>query len=152
VEVIKRYWSAFANALGGFLDEAAFRVVLAFDVIAGKMPRQVKRRWWNRAVETPVLINVCDWTNERLIFSVVVWPSLESNARDAGYAHHQRIDEVKKAISKGAADMRWSTRFETDYGLKWDNDRQVWATSDGHAFDGLRLHDYSRGGGVGDAA
>ena len=26
-----------------------------FDVITGRMPRQVERRWWNRAVETPVL-------------------------------------------------------------------------------------------------
>jgi hypothetical protein len=152
VEVIKHYWSAFANAIGGFLDEAAFRLALAFDVIVGRMPRQVERRWWNRAVETPALIDVFDWTEDRLIFSVLVWPTLESSPHDAGYAHQRRIDEVKEAIVRGAAEKAWSTRFETDYGLRWDNDRQVWTGSDGHAFDGLRLHDFSRGGGVGDAA
>ena len=38
--------------------------------------------------------------------------------------------------------------FETDQGLRWDHERQVWTTRDGFAYDGLRLHDYARGGGV----
>jgi hypothetical protein len=71
-------WQTFAWALGDFFEEAAFRLVLAFDVIVGRTPRQVERRWWNRAVETPILIDVLDWTDDRLIFSVLVWPSLES--------------------------------------------------------------------------
>jgi hypothetical protein len=141
VEVIGRYWHAFAGAVGDFLDEAAFRVVLAFDVLAGRMPQEVERRWWNRAVETPALVDVHDWTNDRLIFSVLVWPSLESGAYDADYAHHQRIDEVKKAIAKGASEMAWSTRFETDYGLKWDADRRVWTTRGGFAYETPAEHD-----------
>jgi L-alanine-DL-glutamate epimerase-like enolase superfamily enzyme len=44
----------------GESDEAAFRLALAFDVLIGRMPRQVERRWWNRAAESPVLIDVYD--------------------------------------------------------------------------------------------
>ena len=36
--------------------------------------------------------------------------------------------------------MVWSTRYETDPGLRWDPERQVW-TSDGFAFDGKETHD-----------
>jgi hypothetical protein len=135
VEVIKSWWYAFADALGSFLEEAAFRVVLAFDVLVGRMPRQVERRWWNRAIETPALIDVYDWTDDRLIFSVLVWPSLESSPHDADYVYHRRIDEVKKAIAKGAAEMAWFTRFETDYGLRWDPERKVWTTRGGFAYE-----------------
>jgi hypothetical protein len=72
-----RWWhgfaESFAESVGGFIEEAAFRLVLAFGVLTGRMPRQVERRWWNRAVETPVLVDVFDWTDDRLIFSVLVW-------------------------------------------------------------------------------
>jgi len=145
-------WRAFACALGDFFDEVAFRVVLAFDVIAGRMPRQVERRWWNRATETPVLVDVYDWTDDRLIFSVLAWPSLESSPGKATHDHRERVRTVMGAIAKGAAERAWSTRFETDYDLRWDAERQVWAATDGYTFDGARLHDYSRGGGVCDAA
>ena len=141
MEVIKRYWHAFADALGSFLDEAAFRLVLAFDVIMGRMPREVERRWWNRSTETPVLIDVYDWTNERRIFSVLVWPSLESSPQDADYVYHQRVDVVKQVIAKGVAEMAWSLRYETDYGLSWDPERKAWTTRGGFAFDDLRAHD-----------
>ncbi len=129
-------WRAFACAVGDFLEEAAFRLVLAFDVLAGRMPRHVERRWWNRATETPVLVDVYDWTDERLAFSVLVWPSLESSAQEATYDHRERVRTVLGVVSKGAADMIWSTRFETDYGLKWDHARRVWTASDGFAYDG----------------
>jgi hypothetical protein len=46
-----------------------------------------------------------------------------------------------ETISKGAAEMAWSMRFETDYALKWDHERQVWRASDGFAYDGKRIHD-----------
>jgi len=48
--------------------------------------------------------------------------------------------------------LAWSTRFETDYGLRWDHERGVWADSEGHAYDGERLYGYSRSGGRPDAA
>jgi hypothetical protein len=98
--------------------------------------REVEKRYWNRAVETPVLIDVFDWTDDRLIFSVLVWPSLESSVEDATSDHHERVQVVKEVIAKGAAEMAWSTRYETDHGLKWDHERQVWTTQDGFAYDG----------------
>ncbi len=144
-------WLSFADAVGSFLDELAFRVELAFDVLVGRVPRQVERRWWNRATETPVLVDVYDWTNDRLIFSVLIWPSLESEEHDADYVYHQRVDEVLEAIARGATDKAWCTYFETDYGLRWDAKRQVWTATDGYRYDGERLYAYSRGGGVGAA-
>jgi hypothetical protein len=116
------------------------RLVLAFDVIARRMPRQVERRRWNRSTETPVLVDVFDWTDERRIFSVLVWPSLESGPRDA-HAHHQRVEEIKKAIAKGVPEMAWSTHFETVYGLRWNPERQVWTGTDGYAFDDKHARD-----------
>ncbi len=138
MEVVRR---AFADALGSILDEAAFRASLAFDVLAGRVPREVERRWWNRAVETPVLIEAYDWTDERRLFSILVWPSLESSPHDADYARHERVDAVKKAIARGAAEMAWSMRLETDYGLRWDDDRQVWTTRGGFAYEMSAEHD-----------
>jgi hypothetical protein len=142
--VIKRYWHAFALAVGDFFEEVAFRVVLAFDVIVGRMPRQVERRWWNRSTETPVLIDVFDWTDDRRIASVLVWPPLESSAETALRDHRARatqVKEVKEVIARGATEMAYSTRFETDYGLRWNYDREVWTGSDGFTYDGKGMHD-----------
>jgi hypothetical protein len=60
----------------------------------------------------------------------------------------ERGELVRHVIAKGASEMMWSTRFEVDYGLRWDHERQVWAASDGFAYDGERLYDYSRRGEV----
>ena len=134
MEVVTRWWLRFAGAVGGFMEEAAFRVVLAFDVLTGRMPRQVERRWWNMAAETPALVAVYDWATDRLSFSVLIWPSVESSPEDADYVFRQRVGEVKEDIAKGAADKAWSTRLETDYGLKWDAKRQAWTAADGYAY------------------
>jgi hypothetical protein len=143
-----RAWHAFADAAGRFLDEVGFRVVLAFNVLAGRVPLRAERRWWNRAAETPVLIDVFDWTDDRLIFSVLVWPALESPPHDASRDHRERVEVVIQAISRGAADRAWSMRYEVDGGLTWNPDREVWTATDGYAYDGERLRAYSRGGGV----
>ncbi len=135
VSAPKRWWRAFADALGSFLDEAAFRVVLACRVIAGRLPLEVERRHWNRSVEAPILVHVCDWTDDRRIFSAVIWPPLESSLEDALRGHRVRVDQVKAVIARGAAEMAYSTRFSTDYGLKFDHERQVWTASDGFAYD-----------------
>ncbi len=134
MEVVRRWFYRCADAFGDFMDEAAFRAMLAFDVLCGKLPRQVERRWWNRAIETPVLIDTFDWTDDRLLFSVIVWPPLESPGHDAIHDHEERVREVLEAIARGAADKRWSTRFETDYGLRWDHKRQVWTAEDGFSY------------------
>jgi hypothetical protein len=76
----KHAWIAFAGAVGAFLDEAAFRVVLAFRVLFGLAPIEVERRPWDRAIETPALLDVYDWTDGRLIFSVLIWPPVESDS------------------------------------------------------------------------
>ena len=137
--LIRDLWRAFALAVGDFFEAAAFRLVLAYDVLTGRMPRQVERRWWNRAVETPVLVDVYDWTDDRLIFSVLVWPSMESPADEAAHDHRQRVRTILEAISKGAADKAWSMRYEVDYGLRWNHERQAWRAQDGFAYDGSEL-------------
>lgn len=145
---VARWWRAFADALGGFFDEAAFRIVLAYDVIVGRLPHEVERRHWHRSLEAPVLVDVLDWTDERRIFSVLVWPPLESAVRTASHNHRERVEQVKAVIARGAADMAYSTRFETDYGLQWDRKREVWTSSagDGFAYDGSDTRDALEGG------
>jgi hypothetical protein len=144
VEVARRYWHAIANALADFIEEVIERLSLAWAVLRGSSPKPLEKRWWNRATETPVLVDVYDWTDDRLIFSVLVWPSLESNAEEADYVFHQRVAEVKEVIARGAADKAWTTRVETDYGLRWDRNRECWVGSDGHAYDGSRFAADSR--------
>ena len=133
-QALVRCWHWFANAVGDFLDEAAFRVVLTWAVLRGKAPKPIEKRWWNRATETPILIDVYDWTNERHIFSVLVWPALEVPPENASRAHRERAELVKEVIARGAAEKMWSTRFEVDYGLMWDADRQVWTAEDEFAY------------------
>ena len=116
--------------------EVAFRTTLAWAVLRGRSPRPIEKRWWNRATEAPVLIDVWDWTNERHIFSVLVWPSLEVPPEKAARAQQERAKQVMRVIHAGAAEMAWSTRYVVDYGLRWDAERQVWEASDGFAFDG----------------
>jgi len=136
VEVIVRWWRRLADAVGGFIEEAAERVSLAWAVLRGKSPKPLQRRWWNRATETPVLLDVHDWTNERLIFSVLAWPALEVAPDRAAYAQQERVKQVIRVLHEGAAEMAWSTRYEVDYGLRCDHERQVWAGEDGFVYDG----------------
>jgi hypothetical protein len=128
-------WLAFAGAVGDFFEEAAFRAALAFKVLTGRVPIETEKKSWIRSREAPVLVDVFDWTTDRLIFSVLVWPSLETDAHDADYVYRQRVAEVKEALARGAADKAWCTRFETQYGLKWDHKRQVWTAADGFAYE-----------------
>ena len=154
MEVARTFWRSrvvpfFAAALAAvvaFRDETAFRSSLAWAVLTGRVPVERKRRWWNRAAESPVLIDVFDWTEDRLIFSVLVWPPLEAYPHRVGRDHEARVRDVKEVIERGCAEMLYSTRFDTDYGLQWDPKREVWAASDGYAFDGKRLTAYSRKG------
>ena len=131
---LTRWWYAFADVVGGFIEEAAFRTSLAWAVLRGKSPKPLEKRWWNRSLEPPILIDVYDWTNERHIFSVLVWPSLEVPPERAAHAQQERAELVKQVIARGATEMAWSTRFEVDYGLRWDPDRQVWVGTDGFAY------------------
>jgi hypothetical protein len=138
VAAIGNLWRAFACALANFLDEAAFRLVLASCVIAGRMPRQEERRWWNRAVEAPVLIDVLDCGLTTGASSACSCGRRWSLRQMRPPATTESARAVMRTISRGAADMSWSTRFETDYGLKWDHERQVRTARDGFAYDGQR--------------
>src|SRR5918998_516421 len=110
MEVVNRWWLAFADRIGAFLEEAAFRTVLAFDVLVGRVPQRAeRRRWWNRAAKAPVLIDTYSWIDERLIFATIVWPPLESELRTAERDHRQRVEEVLEAIANAAAEKMWST-------------------------------------------
>jgi len=136
VEVAARLWYWFANWLGDLLEEAAFRVVLAFKVLSGRVPLRTEKRSWSKVIEAPVLVDLYDWTNDRRIASVLVWPVLEIEPPEAYEAHEERVEEVIAAISRGAADKAWCSRWEVDHGLRWDHKRQVWIAEDGFAFDG----------------
>ncbi len=141
---VKRIWAAFISKVRGFWDEATFRIALAFNVLAGRTPIETFKRPWIRSVETPVLVDVFDWTTDRLLFSVLVWPPMEVSDRDVRYVHQERLEEITEAIAKGAAEKMWSTYWEVDYGLQWDHQREVWVDGDGAAYDGSRLGAGSR--------
>jgi hypothetical protein len=121
---------------GSGSGKAGFRILLAWHVLRGNAPGQVEERFWNRNAERPVLIDIHDWVDERRIFSVLIWPSLESDADDGAYHHIERVDQVKQVIAQGCAEMAWQTRFETDYDLEWDRERECWVSSDGFVYDG----------------
>ena len=127
--------------VGDLFDELLFRTVLAFKVLIGHVPVRTERRTWNRVVEAPVLVDCYDWTNERRIFSVLVWPPLEVELPEAYDAHEERVEEVIQVISRGAAEKRWSTHWHVDDGLMWDSERQVWVASDGFAYSVMEAGD-----------
>jgi hypothetical protein len=130
--------------LASFFDEAEFRLLLSWDVMRGNVPLRTEKRWHNRSLETPVLIDVYDWTDDRRIFSVLVWPSLESQPDVAELAHFERVVQVKQVLAKGATEQALTTLFETDWDLKWDHERRCWITQDGFAYDGARSTDRTR--------
>ncbi len=135
---------AIVSRVRGFLEESTFRTTLAFNVLAGRTPIETLKRPWIRSLETPILVDVFDWTTDRLLFSVLVWPPIEVGDRDARYVHRERVEEVTEAIAKGAAEKMWSTYWEVDYGLTWDHERECWIDGDGYAYDGSRLGAGSR--------
>ena len=110
-------------------------------MLFGKLPREAKRRRWNRSAEVPVAVHVCDFTDGRRVFTALIWPPLESPAGEALAAHEERLKQVKEVITKGAGRMALSTFLETDYGLRWDHEREVWTATGGPAFDGKGTHD-----------
>ena len=144
MEVIARAWYAFANAVGSFIEEAIFRTSLAWAVLRGKSPKPAERRPWDRAREAPILIEVYAWTDDRHIFSVLVWPSLEVPSERATHTQRARARQVIRVINGGAAEMAWSTRYEVTYGLEWDHTRQVWTPEVDLAYDGSRVATGSR--------
>jgi hypothetical protein len=101
-----RGWHWFADVGGAFIEEAAFRTSLVWAVLRGRSPKPVETRWWNRATETPLLLDVWDWPTERHVFSVLVWPSLEVPPEKAPYAQQERAKQVMRVIPTPAP-LRW---------------------------------------------
>jgi len=62
---------------------------------------------------------------ERLLFSVLVWPSLESEEGKARVDHYERVELVKRTILRGASEMAWSMELEVDHALVFDPERGV---------------------------
>ena len=139
-----RWWNAVADHVGRFLDELAFRVLLAARVILGKVPLETEKRYWSRSQEVPVVVNLTSWVDDRPICSTIIWPPLESSKETAASDHWERIQQTKMVLARGAAEMAWSMKLETDFGLRWDQDRCVWTASDGAAFDGILERDATR--------
>ena len=59
---------------------------------------------------------------------------MEAEPTEAFALHDDRVEEVIAAISKGAADRAWCTRWAVDDSLRWDSERQVWVAEDGFAY------------------
>ncbi len=70
----------------------------------------------------------------------------QATGEGAEREHRERVHQVLEVLHAGAAGMAWSTRYDVEDGLTWDAGRGVWVASVGFAFDGERLHDYSRNG------
>jgi hypothetical protein len=127
-------WLALVESISAFFDEASFRISLAWSVLRGRMPEPVAHRFWNRAVEVPVLVHVKDWTTDRTAITCVVWPAMQiPDSVDPLHLQYERVEELMRVIAKGATGT-WHIRFEADYGLRWVPERQAWLSSNGHFY------------------
>jgi len=143
VEVATRWWLWVADAVGSFIEEAIARTSLAWAVLRGRSPKPLEKRWWNRGLEVPTLVDFYSWVGDRLIFSVLVWPPLESDQTTAKHDHRERVGEVIEAVARGATEKMWSTRWEVSE-LVWDHRRECWVGGGGHAYDGSKFRADSR--------
>lgn len=123
-------------AIGDVADEATRRILMAWDVLLGRMPRAIEQRSWNRAIERPILLDCKDWTTGRRIFSILVWPNLNVAEEDADEAQRELLAKIKTTVARGAAAEAWSLQFEVDHGLVWDASREAWTDSTGYFYDG----------------
>lgn len=139
LESLRRRRLALKQAIKEFTDELVFRARLCWRVASGRLPIEAERRPWDVRADRPVLIDVYDWTNNELVFSVLVWPPLDKDLRNqiaARRALDLRVAHVKDTVLRGAASRKWSMFIETDYGLEWNTARRAWVDSDGHAYEG----------------
>jgi hypothetical protein len=128
-------FSAAVEAVGSFFDEAQARVALAFYVLMGWSPRPTENgRLWNKATETPILIHVKEWTDSRLLYTIVCWPATEHAEEDALQAHQHRVTGIMDAVAKGATEKMWSVQFEKDYSLRWAPQIGAWVARDGYLY------------------
>jgi hypothetical protein len=62
---------------------------------------------------------------------------LEVERPEAYAAHEERVEEVIQAISRGAAEKRWTIHWHVDDGLRWNDEREAWVAGDGFAYTEL---------------
>jgi hypothetical protein len=62
----------------------------------------------------------------------------------------ERVELLREVLHRGAAEMALTTRYETDCGLRWDADREVWVATDDFAYAmSPPGHRYEERGGLG---
>jgi hypothetical protein len=111
---LRRWWEAFAHAFADLLDESAHRIGLALWVLLGRTPMEAERRFWNRGAECPILVDVKDWTDERLIFTCVVWPVLQAEGPNVFRSLDERVEEDKRERIQAVID-RQAPRVQESY-------------------------------------
>jgi hypothetical protein len=105
---------AFAETLGRFLDEAAFRILLCWRVLTGQLPQKIEHRSWKPERESPVIINVYDWASLHVDFQHLglaacrrrsgdpresgVLQATAGRRRDGGHYPRSWSDEVEFAL------------------------------------------------------
>jgi hypothetical protein len=104
-ESLVHAWRVCVDLLFRSLNEAAFRVEVAFKVLTSRMPLETELKPWLYSVYAPVLIDVHDWSTDRLLFSVLVWPPLDPDSKDDVAAHEERVVQVKEVILRGVAEI-----------------------------------------------
>ena len=101
---VKAFTWKVANRLGDFLDEAAFRCAIAWRVLIGKLPLEEERREWDRGREVPILMEVTDWQDNRILFSILVWPTGGNSLLEAHQDHAKRAEQVRHSFAKVCSD------------------------------------------------
>jgi len=101
-------------------EEAAPTAPHSHHIVAGGLPRFNFNAHPTRAEESMIDTTPMQQTYE----------SVQQEAKGPG------VEEVIAAISRGAAEKAWCTRWEVDDSLRWNHERQVWVAEDGFAFDG----------------
>jgi hypothetical protein len=138
-EALKRLWTGAVDWLGALLEEVAFRLEVAFKVLVGRVPLERAQHKWLRHQRTPVEVTVYDWSTNRLLFSVIIWPPLEREGYEYLEDFEERIQDIKQVIATGVGERGWSTLLRTNYGLEWDHRREVWTDGQGHHIDGSKF-------------
>ena len=75
---------------------------------------EAERRFWNRGAECLILVDVKDWTDERLIFTCVVWPVLQAEDPNVFRSLDERVEEDKRERIQAVID-RQAPRVQESY-------------------------------------
>ncbi len=133
MDALRRFVWRIADCVGDFLDEAQFRAALAWRVLTGRVP--VEERHRHLYSGSPILLECSDWTDGRLLFSVLVWPAEGDSQLQAHLNHKARAKQILNGFNQACSDRAWSVQWLADYGLEWDPQREVWTASDDFSYE-----------------